>query len=45
MPDQYKKENAIQAYRTFYVKDKLMVKGLDWKKIPEKKPLWINEYV
>jgi hypothetical protein len=45
MPDQYKKENAIQAYRTFYVKDKLMVKGLDWKKIPEKKPLWVNEYV
>jgi hypothetical protein len=45
MPDQYKKENAIQAYRTFYVKDKLMVKGLDWKKIPEKKPSWIYEYV
>jgi hypothetical protein len=45
MPDQYKKENAIQAYRTFYVKDKLAIKGLDWKKIPEKKPSWINEYV
>jgi len=45
MPDQYKKDDAIDAYRNFYVKDKLAVKKLDWKKIPEKKPLWVLEYV
>ena len=45
MPDQYKKDNAIDAYRNFYVKDKLAVKKLDWKKIPEKKPLWVSEYL
>jgi hypothetical protein len=45
MPDHYKKNDAIDAYRNFYVKDKLAIKKLDWKKIPEKKPLWVNEYV
>ena len=45
MPDQYKKDDAIDAYRNFYVKDKLAVKKLDWKKIPEKKPLWVLEYL
>jgi hypothetical protein len=45
MPDQYKKDDAIDAYRNFYVKDKLAVKKLDWKKIPEKKPLWVSEYL
>lgn len=45
MPDIYKIDNAINSYRNFYVKDKVGVKGLDWKKDPNKKPQWFSEYL
>lgn len=42
MPDQYKHMNTIKAYRTFYVKDKLDVKGLKYVKCQP--PDWIKEF-
>lgn len=42
MPDEFKMSDTIGSYRNFYINDKIKVKGLDWKKIPNKKPLWIK---
>ena len=42
MPDQYKLEDTIEAYKNFYINDKIKVKKLDWKKL-NNKPKWINE--
>lgn len=41
MPEDYKHEDTIKAYRTFYIKDKLGVKGLTYKK--SSAPIWISE--
>ena len=40
MPDIYKKADTIEAYKDFYIKDKVGIKKLDWKKL-NNKPLWI----
>ena len=32
MPDEFKLENVIEAYKNFYINDKVKVKKLDWKK-------------
>lgn len=32
MPEEYKLPNTVDAYRKFYVEDKIKVKGLKWKK-------------
>lgn len=40
MPDEYKMGDTIKAYRNFYVKDKIAVKGLNWKKLGNT-PEWI----
>jgi hypothetical protein len=40
MPDIYKKADTIEAYKDFYIKDKVGIKKLDWKKL-NNKPLWV----
>jgi hypothetical protein len=42
MPDEFKQQNTVQAYRTFYIKDKVKVKQLKWNKL-NNQPTWINE--
>jgi hypothetical protein len=42
MPDEFKKKDAIEAYKNFYINDKVAIKKLDWKKL-NNKPEWINE--
>lgn len=42
MPDEFKQVDTIQAYRTFYVEDKVKIKKLKWNKI-NNKPEWIKE--
>jgi hypothetical protein len=42
MPDQFKQQDTIQAYRTFYVQDKVKIKQLKWNKL-NNQPTWINE--
>jgi hypothetical protein len=41
MPEEFRKKDTIEAYKNFYINDKIAIKGLDWKKIPNKKPLWV----
>ncbi len=45
MPEEFKRSNTIEAYKNFYVYDKIAVKGLGWKKIPNNKPLWVSTYL
>ena len=45
MPEEFKRPNTIEAYKNFYVYDKITVKGLSWKKIPNNKPLWVSTYL
>lgn len=33
MPDQYKNQDTVEAYKTFYIEDKVKVKNLSWKKL------------
>ena len=40
MPDVYKKSNTIEAYKNFYINDKVAVKKLGWNKL-NNKPSWI----
>jgi len=40
MPDIYKKADTIEAYKNFYIKDKIGIKKLDWKKL-NNKPGWV----
>lgn len=44
MPEEYKHEDTITAYKTFYAKDKVNVKRLSWKKL-NNQPDWVNSYV
>jgi hypothetical protein len=40
MPDEYKNGDTIIAYKQFYIKDKIAIKGLSWKKLGNT-PSWI----
>jgi len=40
MPDEYKNSDTIIAYKQFYIKDKIAIKGLSWKKLGNA-PSWI----
>lgn len=40
MPEQYKQEDAVQAYRDYYISEKLSLKGVTWTP-PSVKPNWI----
>lgn len=42
MPDEYKKENTLEAYKEFYIKDKIGIKKLNYNKL-NNKPEWIKE--
>jgi len=42
MPDEYKKDDTIEAYREFYILDKLGIKNLGYKKL-NNTPKWIKE--
>jgi len=41
MPDQFKGEDTISAYKKFYIEDKVKIKNLSWNKL-NNKPNWIN---
>ena len=41
MPDEFKSSNTVEAYKKFYILDKVKVKKLDWKKL-NNKPIWIE---
>ena len=41
MPEEYRKSNTIEAYKDFYIRDKLGVKKLDWKKLNNKHS-WVS---
>jgi hypothetical protein len=40
MPDEFKGPNTLEAYKNFYINDKVKVKKLDWKKL-NNKPKWV----
>jgi len=40
MPEEFRKENTVEAYKNFYINDKVKVKKLDWKKL-NNKPEWM----
>ena len=40
MPDEYKQENAVDAYRTFYTLDKIVGKQLTYNRV-KAKPEWL----
>ena len=42
MPDEYKDEDTVKAYRRFYILDKIGIKKLNWNKL-NNKPEWTNE--
>jgi hypothetical protein len=42
MPDEYKMEDTIDAYRNFYIKDKIGIKKLNYNKL-NNIPKWISE--
>jgi hypothetical protein len=41
MPDEYKMDDTLEAYKKFYILDKVNIKKLDWKKL-NNKPEWIK---
>jgi hypothetical protein len=42
MPEAYKNEDTIKAYKTYYIEDKIKIKKLHWNKL-NNKPEWIKE--
>ena len=42
MPDEFRGPNTLEAYKRFYILDKVKIKKLDWKKL-NNKPEWIKE--
>ena len=40
MPDEFKGPNTLEAYKKFYIKDKVGVKGLSWNKL-NNQPEWM----
>jgi hypothetical protein len=41
MPEEFKMENAIEAYKNFYINDKIKIKKLTYNKL-NNKPEWIS---
>jgi len=41
MPDEYKKANAIEGYKTYYIEDKIKIKKLNYNKL-NNTPEWIK---
>jgi hypothetical protein len=41
MPNEYKHQDAVKAYREFYIKDKIAIKGLSYKRT-KNTPEWLN---
>jgi hypothetical protein len=41
MPETYQKQDTIEAYKTFYIEDKVKIKNLSWKKL-NNKPNWVT---
>ena len=41
MPDEYREEDTIKAYKNFYILDKVAIKKLGWNKL-NNKPSWIS---
>jgi len=42
MPDEYKNKDTVEAYKTYYIEDKVKNKGLSWNKL-NNKPEWIKK--
>jgi hypothetical protein len=42
MPDEYKKNNAIEGYKTYYIEDKIKNKQLTYNKL-NNIPEWIRK--
>jgi hypothetical protein len=42
MPDEFRGPDTLEAYKKFYILDKVKIKKLDWKKL-NNKPEWIKE--
>ena len=42
MPDEFKQEDTIKAYKRFYIEDKIAIKKLNYNKL-NNQPEWINE--
>jgi hypothetical protein len=42
MPEEYKNIDTIEAYRTYYIQDKIKIKQLNWNKL-NNKPEWIKK--
>jgi hypothetical protein len=41
MPDEFKGQDTLAAYKSFYINDKVKVKGLNWNKL-NNKPIWVK---
>lgn len=42
MPNEYKHEDTVDAYKTFYIEDKIKIKKLNWNKL-NNTPEWIKK--
>jgi hypothetical protein len=42
MPDEFKRQDTIEAYKTFYIEDKIKIKKLNWNKL-NNQPEWIKK--
>ena len=42
MPDEYKNNDTIKAYKTFYIEDKIKIKKLNYNKL-NNTPEWIKK--
>ena len=40
MPDEFKDQDTLAAYKKFYINDKVKIKGLNWNKL-NNKPVWV----
>ena len=41
MPDEFKDQDTLAAYKKFYINDKVKIKGLNWNK-SNNKPIWVK---
>jgi hypothetical protein len=41
MPDEFKDQDTLAAYKKFYIDDKVKIKGLNWNKL-NNKPVWVK---
>ena len=42
MPVEFKQENTLEAYKRFYIEDKIAIKKLNWNKL-NNKPEWVKK--